>query len=208
MIQLVRDYETAILEKIMYYEQQKSKSFIAHSVKGNYNQALDVIQSLCKRNILEIKKGKLKIKPNDVVQEHEYFQGVLERFKEGMKYSIPRLRKISKETKEPIFWFTIEKLRPSSEEAGMDHINKKAREEVLELLMASVRGLVSNSFMLYQRILLDQVSKSEKKLLNHDIQEGIDIIMDTKKNLLKIAGEKNKHVLESYWFQMTTGLRI
>jgi len=51
MIQLVRDYETAILEKIMYYEQQKSKSFIAHSVKGNYNQALDVIQSLRKRNM-------------------------------------------------------------------------------------------------------------------------------------------------------------
>jgi len=208
MVQMVRDYETDILDKIMHYDQQESKSFIAHKVKGHYNTTLDVIETLIDLNILEIKKGKLKIKPNDVVQEHEYFQGVLKEFKEGINYSIPRLRKISKETKKPIFWFTMEKLRPTSEEARMDHINKKAREEVLELLMASVRGLVSNSFMLYQRIILEQVSKPEKKLLNDDIKASIEAIKKTKSKLLKIAGDKNKHVLESYWFQMTAGLRI
>ena len=208
MVQMVRDYETDILDKIMHYEQQQSKSFIAHKVKGHYNTTLDVIESLCELNILEIKKGKLKIKPNDVLQEHEYFQDRLKEFKEGVRYSIPRLRKIAKETKKPIFWFTIEKLRPSSEPARMDHINKKAREEVLELLMFAIRGLVSSTFILYQRIILEQVSKPEKKLLNDDIKSSIEAIKKTKEKLLKIAGEKNKHVLESYWFQMTAGLRI
>ncbi len=208
MIQMVRDYETDILNKISHYDQQKSKSFIALEVGGNYNTALDVIESLIDLNILEIKKGKLKIKPNDVQQVHEDFQSVLKEFKEGINYSIPRLRKISKETKKPIFWFTIEKLRPTSEPATMDHINKKAREEVLELLMYAVRGLVSSTFILYQRIILEQVSKPEKKLLNDDIKASIEAIKKTKSKLLKIAGEKNKHVLESYWFQMTAGLRI
>ena len=205
---MVRDYETDILDKISHHDQQKSKSFIAHAVKGNYNTALDVIESLCEQNILEIKNHKLKIKPNDVLQEHEYFQDVLKEFKEGIKYSIPRLRKISKETKKPIFWFEIVKLRPTSEPARMDHINKKAREEVLELLMFSVRGLVSSTFILYQRIILEQVSKPEKKLLNDDIKASIEAIKKTKEKLLRIAGEKNKHVLEGYWFQMTAGLRI
>ena len=205
---MVRDYETDILNKISHYDQQKSKSFIALEVGGNYNTALDVIESLIDLNILEIKKGKLKIKPNDVQQVHEDFQSVLKEFKEGINYSIPRLRKISKETKKPIFWFTIEKLRPTSEPARMDHINKKARVEVLELLMYAVRGLVSSTFILYQRIILEQVSKPEKKILNDDIKAGIEAIKKTKSKLLKIAGEKNKHVLESYWFQMTAGLRI
>jgi len=208
MIQMVRDYETDILNKILHYDQQKSKSFIALAVGGNYNTALDVIESLIELNILEIKKGKLKIKPNDVQQVHEDFQSVLKEFKEGINYSIPRLRKISKETKKPIFWFTMEKLRPTSELARMDHINKKARVEVLELLMYAVRGLVSSTFILYQRIILEQVSKPEKKILNDDIKAGIEAIKKTKSKLLKIAGEKNKHVLESYWFQMTAGLRI
>jgi len=132
----------------------------------------------------------------------------LKRFKDGVKYSIPRLREIVRETKEPLFWYTVEKLRPTSEPARMDHINKKARDEILILLMATVRGLVSSTFMLYQRILLDQVSKSEKKLLNDDIKAGIIAIQNTKERLLKIAGKKNKHVLEGYWFQMTAGLRI
>lgn len=205
---MVRDYETDILDKIMHYDQQKSKSFIAHEVKGNYNQALDVIQSLCERNILEIKKGKLKIKPNDVLQEHEDFQDVLKEFKDDIKHSIPRLREIVKETKEPLFWFEMVKIRPTSEPARMDHVNTKARDEVLGMLMYSVRGLVSNSFMLYHRILLDQVSKSEKKLLNEDIKASVDAIKDVKDKLLKIAGKKNKQVLESYWSQMTAGLRI
>lgn len=208
MVQMVRDYETDILDKIMHYDQQESKSFIAHKVKGHYNTTLDVIETLIDLNILEIKKGKLKIKPNDIHQEHEYFQSVLKEFNEGIKYSIPRLRKISKETKKPIFWFTIEKLRPTSEPARMDHINKKAREEVLELLMYAVRGLVSSTFILYQRIILEQVSKPEKKLLNDDIKASIEVIKKTKSKLLKIAGKKNKHVLEGYWFQMTAGLRI
>ena len=103
MVQMVRDYETDILNKIMHYEQQQSKSFIAHKVKGHYNTTLDVIESLCELNILEIKKGKLKIKPNDVLQEHEYFQDRLKEFKEGVRYSIPRLRKIAKETKNQYF---------------------------------------------------------------------------------------------------------
>ena len=208
MVQMVRDYETDILDKIMHYNQQESKSFIALKVKGHYKTTLDVIETLIDLNILEIKKGKLKIKSNDVQQVHEEFQSVLKEFKEGINYSIPRLRKISKETKKPIFWFTIEKLRPTSEPARMDHINKKARVEVLELLMYAVRGLVSSSFMLYQRILLDQVPKSEKKLLNEDIKASVDAIKDVKDKLLKIAGKKNKQVLESYWFQMTAGLRI
>ncbi len=208
MIQMVRDYETDILNKISHYDQQKSKSFIALEVGGNYNTALDVIETLIDLNILEIKKGKLKIKSNDVQQVHEEFQSVLKEFKEGINYSIPRLRKISKETKKPIFWFTMEKLRPTSELARMDHINKKARVEVLELLMYAVRGLVSSTFILYQRIILEQVSKPEKKILNDDIKAGIEAIKKTKSKLLKIAGEKNKHVLESYWFQMTAGLRI
>jgi len=208
MIQMVRDYETDILDKIMHYDQQESKSFIAHEVKGNYNTTLDVMEKMIERNILEIKKGKLKIKPNDVLQEHEYFQDRLKEFKEGVKYAIPRLRKIAKETKKPIFWFEIIKLRPTSEPARMDHINKKAREEVLELLMYAVRGLVSSTFILYQRILLDQVPKSKKKLLNEDIKASVDAIKDVKDKLLKIAGKKNKQVLESYWFQMTAGLRI
>ena len=205
---MVRDYETDILNKISHYDQQKSKSIIALEVGGNYNTALDVIKTLIDLNILEIKKGKLKIKPNDVQQVHEDFQSVLKEFNEGVKYSIPRLRKISKETKKPIFWFTMEKLRPTSEPARMDHINKKAREEVLELLMYTVRGLVSNTFILYQRIILEQVSKPEKKLLNDDIKASIEAIKKTKSKLLKIAGDKNKHVLENYWFQMTAGLRI
>jgi len=205
---MVRDYETDLLDKIMYYDQQRSKSFIAHKVGGNYNTALDVIEILIDRNILEIKKGKLKIKPNDVIQEHEYFQDELKRFKDGVKYSIPRLREIVRETKEPLFWYTVEKLRPTSKPARMDHINKKARDEILILLMATVRGLVSSTFMLYQRILLDQVPKSEKKLLNDDIKAGIIAIQNTKERLLKITGKKNKHVLEGYWFQMTAGLRI
>jgi len=208
MIQMVRDYEIDILDKIMQYDQQESKSFIAHAVKGNYNTALDVIESLIERGTLEIKDGKLKIKSNDVQQVHEDFQSVLKEFKEGINYSIPRLRKISKETKKPIFWYTIEKLRPTSEPSRMDHINKKARVEVLELLMYTVRGLVSSTFILYQRILLEQVPKSQKKLLNDDIKESIEAIKKTKSKLLKIAGDKNKHVLESYWFQMTAGLRI
>jgi len=201
MIQMVRDYETDILDKIMHYDQQKSKSFIAHKVKGNYNTTFDVIESLCERNILEIKKGKLKIKPNDVLQEHEYFQDVLKEFKEGVKHSMPRLRKIIKETKKPLFWVTIEKLRPTSEPAMMDHINKKARDEVLEFLMYSVRNLVSSTFVLYQRIILDQVPKSQKKLLNDDIKASIGVIKETKEKLLKITGEKTNIVLKVIGFR-------
>lgn len=208
MVQMVRDYETDILDKIMLYDQQESKSFIAHKVKGHYNTILDVMKKMIERNILEIKKGKLKIKSNDVLQQHEDFQGVLKEFKEGMKQSMPRLRKILKETKKPLFWTTIEKMSPSSEPARMDHINKKARDEVLEFLMYYVRNLVSSTFVLYQRIILEQVPKSKKKLLNDDIQASIEAIKMMKVKLLKIAGEKNKHSLESYWFQMTAGLRI
>jgi len=205
---MVRDYETAILKKIIQSNQQKPKSIIAHAVKGNYNKALDVIETLCERNILEIKEGKLKIKPNDVLQDHEHFQTMLEIFNETVSNSIPRLKKIVKETKEPLFWFEMVKLRPTSEPARMDHINKKARNEVLAFLIPTVNNLVSSSFMLYQKIILDQVSISEKKLLNDDIKEGIEVIKKLKEKLLKITGEKNKHVLESYWFQMTAGLRI
>jgi len=205
---MARNYKTAILEKITDHNQQKSKSFIAHAVKGNYNTALNVIEKLIDQNVLEIEKGKLKIKLSDISEEHESFQRDLKRFREGIKYSIPRLKKIAKETKAPIFWFEMIKLRPTSEPARLDHINKKAQDEILSLLMATVRGLVSSSFMLYQRIILDQVSKSEKKLLNDDIRESIDAIKETKEKLLKIAGEENRHVLESYWFQMTAGLRI
>ncbi len=205
---MVRDYETTILKKIIQFDQEKPKSVVAHAVKGNYNKALDVIDQLCERNILEIKEGKLKIKPNDVLQEHDHFQDVLKEFKEGVNSSIPRIKKIIKDTKKPLFWFTMVKLRIDSEEARMDHINKKARDDVLEFLMYSVRHLVTSTFILYQRILLDQVTKSEKKLLNDDIKESIDSIKKTKEKLLKITGEKNKHVFESYWFQMTAGLRI
>ncbi len=205
---MVRDYETAILKKIIQFDQQKPKSIIAHAVKGNYNKALDVIEQLCKRNILEIKDGQLKIKPNDVLQDHERFQTMLEIFNETASNSIPRLKKIVKETKEPLFWFEIVKLRPTSEPARRDHINKKARDEVLTFLMPTISNLVSSTFMLYQKIILDQVSKSEKNLLNDDIKASIDAIQDVKEQLLKLTGEKNKHVLAGYWFQMTAGLRI
>ena len=204
---MVRDYETAILKKVIQFNQQKPKSVVAHAVKGNYNKALDVIEQLRERNILEIKDGKLKIKPNDVLQDHKHFQTILEISNETISNLIPKLKKIVKTTNEPLVWFEIIKLSPTSEPARMDHINKKAKADLL-FLMSVVRDLVGGTFMLYQKIILDQVSKSEKKLLNDDIKTGIDTIQDIKEQLLKLSGKKNKHIFAGYWFEMTAGLRI
>jgi len=102
MVQMVRDYETDILDKIMLYDQQESKSFIAHKVKGHYNTILDVMKKMIERNILEIKKGKLKIKPNDVLQQHEDFQGVLKEFKEGIETIHAKIKKNLKGNKKTV----------------------------------------------------------------------------------------------------------
>lgn len=202
------DYEQEIIEKLRY-EHSMKKTTLANMIRGRRNNIFKTIDELEKNEILEIDENNMvSIKQNDIIQDHERFQTMIEIFDETVSNAIPQLKKIVKKTNKPLFWFTMEKIRPDSEEAMMHHINKKARDEVLTFLMPTISNLVSTTFILYQRILLGQVSKSQKKLLNDDIKTSIYAIKDVKEKLSNITGDKNKHVLESYWFQMTAGLRF
>lgn len=204
---MVRNYEDDIIKEVL--KGRKKKTDIADKIKGHRSKIFDVINDLCKREILEMdNEDMIVIKPNDVTKDHEYFQELLKQYKETLRWTMPQIKKIMKETKKPLFWSTITNKGHPELEAIQFHINMRARDEVLSFVMHAVKNLVSNSFIIYQKIILDQVSQSYKKILNEDLKSGILLIKQFKEELLKIAGPKNKENLESYWFAVTVGLRI
>ena len=204
---MVRNYEEDIINKVQSGRMKRTD--IADRVKGHRATIFKVINDLCKREILEIdEEGMIVIKPNDAIKDHEHFQELLKQYKETLRWTMPRIQEIIKETNKPLFWSTIVNKGNPDLEAIQFHINKRARDEVLLFVMNSVANLVSNSFLLYQKIILDQVSKSDRKLLNEDIKSAILLIKQFKEKLSKIAGVENKENLDSYWNAVTVGLRI
>ena len=199
---MTRDYESDVIRAVL--KRPRPKTVIARAVKGNYPDALNTVNQLCKKGFLEIKDGMVTFKPNDITQDHEYFQFSLKEFKEAFStYLIPELKKIRKKTKEPLFYVTIEK-----NGAQMFHINRQARDMIITLIMAVINNLIRSSFTLYQKQVLGLVPKHYEKMINEDVKLCAITIKETKERLAKMVTTKNRPAFEDYWYQMTAGLRV
>jgi len=199
---LVRDYESDVIREVL--ECPRAKTVIARAVKGNYPDALDTVNQLCKKEFLEIKDGMVTFKSNDITQDHEHFQFSLKEFKEAFStYLIPELKKIRKKTREPLFYVTIEK-----NGAQMYHINKQARDKIISLIMAVINNLIRSSFTLYQKQVLGLVPKHYERMINEDVKLCAITVKETKERLAKMVTPKNRPAFEDYWYLMTAGLRI
>ncbi|QMU54599.1 MAG: hypothetical protein GKS07_06740 [Nitrosopumilus sp.] len=199
---MVRDYESDVIKQVQ--EKSRPKTVIARAVKGNYPDALKVIESLCKKNFLEIKEGKLTFKANNIIQDHTTFQEELQEFREAFyKFQLPELKKIRKQTREPIFYVTKE---PNG--AQMFRVNQQAKEQIISTIMHLIDRTIRSSFSLYQKQLLGLVPKPYVKIIDDDIRSCLTLIKEIKEKLSNMISKKNKPSFESYWFQVTSGLRV
>jgi len=199
---MVRDYESDVIQKVL--EESKPKTGIARAVKGNYPNALRAINRLIERNILEIRDGLLSLKADDIILEHESFQERLKEFRNAFyKFQLPELKKIRKKTREPIFYVTIE---PNN--AQMFHVNIQARDQIISMIIGIINNLIRNSFTLYQKRILGLVPKPYGKIIDDDIKSCFNLIKEIKEKLSKMVSKKNRPSFESYWYQVTSGLRV
>ena len=199
---LVRDYEGDVIKQVQ--ERPRPKTVIARVVKGNYPDALKAINRLCERNFLEIRDGLLTFKANDVIQDHNAFQDELKEFRDAFnKFHLPELKRIRRKTREPIFYVTIE-----SNGAQMFQVNKQASEQIISMIMYMVDRTIRSSFTLYQKQLLGLVPKPYVKVIDDDIRSSLALIKEIKEKLSKLVSKKNRPSFESYWFQVTSGLRV
>ena len=199
---LVRDYDSDVFKAVQ--EKPRPKTVIARAVKGNYPDALRAINGLISRNFLEIKEGNLEFKADDIVLEHEAFQERLKELRDAFyKFQVPELKRIRKKTRQPIFYVTIE---PNN--AQMFHVNIQARDQIISMTIAVINNLIRQSFTLYQKRLLGLVPKPNEKIIDNDIKSCFSLIKEIKEKLSKMVSKKNRPSFESYWYQVTSGLRV
>lgn len=195
------DYEGEVIKAIQ--KRPRPKTVIARAAKGHYPDALATIENLCEREILENKNGILNFKAYDVVQEREFFQKELKEFKKVFhNHLIPELKKIRKKTKKPIFYVTIDN------NAQTFRVNFQARDFVLSPIMHMINRLIRISFGLYMMKLLGQVPRPYSTMVDNDIKSCFKIIKETKEELGKLMSKKNRPSFESYWNQLSAGLRV
>jgi len=199
---LVREYESDVIKQVQ--ERSRPKTVIARAVKGHYPDALKAIDKLLEKNFLEIKEGLLTFKATDIIQEHEAFQKELQEFRDAFyKFQFPELKKIRRKTKEPIFYVTIE---PNGSQ--MFRVNQQAHEQIMSMIIYLIDRLIRSSFTLYQKQLLGLVPKPYVKTIDDDIRSCFVLIKEIKDKLSKMMSKKNRPSFESYWFQVTSGLRV